>query len=130
MCSVNYVNVIVAHRKPCFDWLEAKQAGFHCARGLCLRDWSSNDDGGKPDVMLACAGDIPTLEALATVSILNEKLPDLKIRFINVVDLMKLQSEGEHPHGLSDRDYDGLFTTDTPIIFAYHGYPWLIHRLT
>jgi xylulose-5-phosphate/fructose-6-phosphate phosphoketolase len=131
LASVNYVNVIVAGKQPCFDWLDPEQAGFHCARGLGIWDWASNDAAdGRPDVVIACAGDIPTLESLAAVSILNEKLPDLKIRFINVVDLMRLQSAGEHPHGLSDRDYDGLFTTDTPIIFAYHGYPWLIHRLT
>jgi len=96
---------------------------------LGIWDWASNDDG-DPDVVIACAGDVPTLEALAAVSILNERVPDLKIRFINVVDLMKLQSAGEHPHGLSDRDYDSLFTPDKPIIFAFHGYPWLVHRLT
>ena len=129
LASVNYVNVIVAGKQPCFDWLDAEQAGFHCARGLGIWDWASNDDG-NPDVVIACAGDVPTLEALAAVAMLNERVPELRIRFINVVDLMKLQSEGEHPHGLSDRDYDTLFTTDKPIIFAYHGYPWLIHRLT
>ena len=129
LASVNYVNVIVAGKQPCFDWLDAEQAAFHCARGLGIWDWASNDDG-NPDVVIACAGDIPTLEALAAVSILNERAPELKIRFINVVDLMKLQSEGEHPHGLSERDFDSLFTADKPIIFAFHGYPWLVHRLT
>ncbi len=127
--STNYINVIVAGKQPCFDWLTADQAGDHCARGVGIWDWASNDNG-DPDVILACAGDVPTLEALAAVSILREKLPELRIRFVNVVDLMRLQQDTEHPHGLSDRDFDTLFTTDKPVVFAYHGYPWLIHRLT
>jgi xylulose-5-phosphate/fructose-6-phosphate phosphoketolase len=93
-------------------------------------DWASNDEGGEPDVVLACAGDIPTLETLAAASLLRERLPDLKVRVVNVVDLMRLQPESEHPHGLSDAEFDSLFTTDRPVVFAYHGYPWLIHRLT
>ncbi|GAA2012907.1 phosphoketolase family protein [Nakamurella flavida] len=129
LASVNYVNVIVAGKQPCFDWLTPDEAGDHCARGLGIWDWASNDEG-SPDVVIGCAGDVPTLEALAAVSILREHLPELRVRFINVVDLMRLQSAGEHPHGLSDRDFDTLFTADAPVIFAYHGYPWLIHRLT
>ncbi len=129
LASQNYINVIVAGKQPCFDWLDAEQAGYHCARGLGIWNWASNDDG-DPDVVIACAGDVPTLEALAATAMLNEELPELKIRFINVVDLMRLQSADDHPHGLTDRDFDTLFTTDRPVIFAYHGYPWLIHRLT
>jgi xylulose-5-phosphate/fructose-6-phosphate phosphoketolase len=102
----------------------------HCSEGLSIWEWASNDKGSEPDVVMACAGDVPTLETLAAVSILRKRLPTLKIRVVNVVDLMKLQPEREHPHGLSDRDFDALFTKDKPIIFAYHGYPWLIHRLT
>ncbi|MBM9469412.1 phosphoketolase family protein [Nakamurella leprariae] len=124
-----YVNVIVAGKQPCFDWLSPDEAGFHCARGLGIWDWASNE-AGDPDVVIACAGDVPTLEALAAVSILRTELPELRIRFVNVVDLMRLQDDSEHPHGLSARDFDGVFTTDRPVIFAYHGYPWLIHRLT
>jgi xylulose-5-phosphate/fructose-6-phosphate phosphoketolase len=127
--STNYINVIVAGKQPCFDWLTADEAGDHCARGVGIWDWASNDNG-DPEVVIACAGDVPTLEALAAVSILREKLPELRIRFVNVVDLMRLQHDTEHPHGLSDRDFDTLFTTDKPVVFAYHGYPWLIHRLT
>ncbi len=129
LASKDYVNVIVAGKQPCFDWLNPDEAGLHCARGLGIWDWASNDHG-EPDVVIGCAGDVPTLEALAAVTILRDKLPDLKIRFINVVDLMRLQDSTEHPHGLSHRDFDTLFTTDKPIVFAYHGYPWLIHRLT
>ena len=127
--SQHYVNVVVAGKQPSFDWLDADAAADHCARGVGIWDWASNDEG-EPDVVIGCAGDVPTLEALAAVSLLREHLPELRIRFINVVDLMRLQDEKEHPHGLSDRDFDTLFTTDKPIVFAYHGYPWLIHRLT
>ena len=130
LASKNYVNVIVAGKQPCFDWLTPDEAGLHCARGVGIWDWASTDHDGDPDVVIGCAGDVPTLESLAAVAILREKLPDLKIRFINVVDLMRLQDAGEHPHGLSHRDFDTLFTSDKPIVFAYHGYPWLIHRLT
>ncbi len=129
LASVNYVNVIVAAKQPSFDWLTPDEAGDHCARGLGIWDWASNDNG-DPDVVIACAGDVPTLEALAAVSILRDRLPELKIRFVNVVDLMRLQDKSEHPHGLSARDFDTLFTTDRPVVFAYHGYPTLIHRLT
>ena len=120
--------MIVAGKQPCFDWLTPDQAGDHCARGLGIWDWASNDDG-DPDVVLACSGDVPTLEALAAASILREHLPGLKVRFVNVVDLMRLQDDTEHPHGLTSRDFDNLFTEDRPVVFAYHGYPWLIHRL-
>jgi xylulose-5-phosphate/fructose-6-phosphate phosphoketolase len=102
----------------------------HCAAGIGIWEWASNDRGSDPDVVMACAGDVPTLETLAAVHLLRQQVPDLKIRVINVVDLMKLQPQEEHPHGMPDRDFDILFTTDKPIIFAYHGYPWLIHRLT
>ncbi len=102
----------------------------HCTAGIGIWEWASNDKDGEPDVVMACAGDIPTLETLAAVHLLRQHLPDLKIRFINVVDLMTLQPSEEHPHGLTSKDFDELFTTDKPIIFAYHGYPWLIHRLT
>ena len=102
----------------------------HCTAGIGIWEWASNDQGGEPDVVMACCGDVPTLETLAAVDLLREHLPELKIRVINVVDLMKLQPPSEHPHGLSDTDFDALFTTDKPIIFAFHGYPWLIHRLT
>jgi xylulose-5-phosphate/fructose-6-phosphate phosphoketolase len=104
-------------------------AVLHCARGIGLWDWASNDDG-EPDVVLACAGDVPTVEVLAATALLREHLPNLRVRVVNVVDLMRLQHESEHPHGLPDRDYDALFTTDRPVIFAHHGYPWLIHRRT
>ena len=128
--SRNYVNVIVAGKQPALNYLSMEDAILHCTRGLGIWDWASNDDGGEPDAVLACAGDIPTLETLAAVSILRERLPELKVRVINVVDLMRLQPDTEHPHGLSDGLFDSLFTTDRPIVFAYHGYPWLIHRLT
>ena len=105
-------------------------AAAHCAAGIGIWEWASNDRGGEPDVVMACAGDVPTLETLAAVALLREHLPDLKVRVVNVVDLMRLQPSEEHPHGLRDDDFDALFTTDRPIIFAYHGYPWLIHRLT
>jgi xylulose-5-phosphate/fructose-6-phosphate phosphoketolase len=127
--SRNYVNVIVAGKQPALNYLAMDDAVVHCTRGLGIWDWASSDDGGEPDVVLACAGDIPTLETLAAAALLRERLPELKVRVINVVDLMRLQSETEHPHGLSDAEFDALFTTSKPIVFAYHGYPWLIHRL-
>ena len=128
--SRNYVNVIVAGKQPAPNWLSMDQAILHCSRGIGIWDFASNDEGDQPDVVMACAGDVPTLETLAAVDILRQGLPDLRIRVVNVVDLMRLQPETEHPHGLSDREFDSLFTTDRPIVFAYHGYPWLIHRLT
>ncbi|HEU4448723.1 MAG TPA: phosphoketolase family protein [Gaiellaceae bacterium] len=128
--SRHYVNVIVAGKQPALDYLTLDQAIAHCTRGLGIWDWASNDEDGEPDVVLGCCGDIPTLETLAAAAILRERLPEVKVRVVNVVDLMRLQDEGEHPHGMSDREFDTLFTTDKPIVFAYHGYPWLIHRLT
>ncbi|MFV2065071.1 MAG: phosphoketolase, partial [Chloroflexota bacterium] len=127
--SVNYVNVVVAGKQPSLDYLTMDEAVLHCTRGVGIWDWASNDRG-DPDVVIGCAGDVPTMEALAAVDLLRQRLPDLKVRFINVVDLMRLQDENEHPHGLSDREFDALFTEDRPVVFAYHGYPWLIHRLT
>ncbi len=127
--SRQYVNVIVAGKQMSANWLSMDQAILHCTRGIGIWDWASNDHDGEPDVVMASAGDIPTIEALAAVSILRKHLPDLKVRFVNVVDLMRLQDEKEHPHGLSNAEFDSLFTTDKPIVFAYHGYPWLIHRL-
>jgi xylulose-5-phosphate/fructose-6-phosphate phosphoketolase len=127
--SRDYVNVIVAGKQPALSYLSMEEATAHCARGLGIWDWATND-AGDPDVVIAACGDVPTLEALAAVDLLRQHLPDLRIRFVNVVDLMRLQDEAEHPHGLSDRDFDAIFTTDRPIVFAYHGYPWLIHRLT
>src|SRR5580693_9464517 len=128
--SQHYVNVVVAGKRAMPQWLTMEAAAVHCTEGIGIWQWASNDEGSEPDVVLACCGDTPTLEVLAAVSILREHLPSLKIRVVNVVDLMKLQPSAEHPHGLSDRDYDSLFTTDKHIIFAFHGYPWLIHRLT
>jgi len=128
--SRHYVNVIVAGKAPALQWLNMDDAVKHCTAGLGVWDWASNDQGTEPDVVMACAGDVPTLETLAAVDLLRQSFPDLKIRVVNVVDLMTLQPDTEHPHGLSDRDFDSLFTTDKPIIFAFHGYPWLIHRLT
>jgi xylulose-5-phosphate/fructose-6-phosphate phosphoketolase len=128
--SRHYVNVIVAGKHPAPQFLTVEQAIKHCTAGIGIWEWASNDRGGEPDVVMGCAGDVPTLETLAAVKILRQHLPELKIRVVNVVDLMKLQPATEHPHGLSDQDFDALFTTDKPIIFAYHGYPWLIHRLT
>ncbi len=127
--SKDYVNVIVAGKQPAPMWLDMDAAAAHCARGVGVWDWASNDEG-DPDVVLACAGDVPTLEMLAAADLLRRHLPDLRVRLVNVVDLMRLQPAGEHPHGLSDPEFDALFTTDRPIVFAYHGYPWLIHRLT
>ncbi len=128
--SRNYVNVIVAGKQPAPQWLDIESASAHCKAGLGIWEWASTDAGKNPDVVIACSGDVPTLEALAATSILRERLPALRVRFINVVDLMTLQPQREHPHGLSDEKFDGLFTPDKPIMFAFHGYPWLIHRLT
>lgn len=128
--SRNYVNVIVAGKQPQLQWLSIDQAIAHCAAGVSIWEWASTDRGSEPDVVLACCGDVPTLETVAAAAILREQLPELKVRVINVVNLMKLQSPNEHPHALSDREFDILFTRDKPVIFAFHGYPWLIHRLT
>jgi xylulose-5-phosphate/fructose-6-phosphate phosphoketolase len=128
--SRHYVNVIVAGKQPELQWLDMDAAIEHCTNGLGVWSWASNDQGAEPDVVMACAGDVPTLETLAAVDLLRQHFPDLKIRVVNVVDLMTLQPSSEHPHGLSDREFDSMFGTDKPIIFAYHGYPWLIHRLT
>jgi xylulose-5-phosphate/fructose-6-phosphate phosphoketolase len=128
--SRHYVNVIVAGKQPALNYLSMEEAIIHCTRGIGIWEWASNDAGVEPDVVLGCAGDIPTLETLAAASILREHLPELKVRVVNVVDLMRLQPASEHPHGLSDKVYDSLFTADKPVVFAYHGYPWLIHRLT
>ncbi len=128
--SHNDINVIVAGKQPSLQWLDMDAAIRHCTAGLGIWKWASNDEGGDPDVVMACCGDVPTLETLAAVKLLREQFPELKIRVINVVNLMALQPPSEHPHGLSDKDFDVLFTSDKPIIFAYHGYPWLIHRLT
>jgi xylulose-5-phosphate/fructose-6-phosphate phosphoketolase len=128
--SRNYVNVVVAGKQPAPQWLTMDQAIRHCEAGLGIWEWASNDRGEEPDVVMACCGDVPTLETLAAVELLRQHAPELKIRVVNVVNLMKLQPPSEHPHGLADRDYDALFTIDKPVIFAFHGYPWLIHRLT
>jgi xylulose-5-phosphate/fructose-6-phosphate phosphoketolase len=128
--SHNYVNVVVAGKQPALQFLDMEAAVKHCTAGIGIWEWASNDKGAEPDVVMACAGDVPTLETLAAVDLLRRHLPELKVRVINVVDLMRLQDQEEHPHGLSHRDFDTLFTTDKPVIFAYHGYPWLIHRLT
>jgi xylulose-5-phosphate/fructose-6-phosphate phosphoketolase len=128
--SRDYVNVIVAGKQPQPQWLDMDAAIKHCTAGIGIWEWASNDEGQEPDVVMACAGDVPTVETLGAVALLRKHFPDLKIRVINIVDLMKLQPSSEHPHGLSDKDFDVLFTKDKPIIFAYHGYPWLIHRLT
>ena len=128
--SRHYVNVVVAGKHPAPQWLTMDQAVKHCTAGVGIWPWASNDHDAEPDVVMACCGDVPTLETLAAVSILRAQLPELKIRVVNVVDLMKLQSQTEHPHGLSDAEFDDLFTKDKPVIFAFHGYPWLIHRLT
>jgi xylulose-5-phosphate/fructose-6-phosphate phosphoketolase len=128
--SRNYVNVIVAGKQPAPQWLDMKSAIEHCSAGLGIWEWASTDKRSEPDVVMACAGDVPTLETLAAVDLLRQNFPDIKIRVVNVVDLMTIQPASEHPHGLSDADFDSVFTTDKPVIFAYHGYPWLIHRLT
>jgi xylulose-5-phosphate/fructose-6-phosphate phosphoketolase len=128
--SRNYVNVIVVGKQPEPQWLGIEAAARHSAAGIGIWKWASTDAGEAPDLVLACAGDVPTLEVLAATSLLREALPDLRVRVVNVVDLMKLQPASEHPHGLADDAFDALFTTDRPVVFAYHGYPWLIHRLT
>jgi xylulose-5-phosphate/fructose-6-phosphate phosphoketolase len=128
--SRDYVNVIVAGKQPALQYLPIPDAIAHCTRGIGIWEWASNDENAEPDVVLGCCGDVPTLETLAAAAILRERLPELRVRVVNVVDLMRLQPDSEHPHGLSDREFDSLFTTDRPIVFAYHGYPWLIHRLT
>ncbi|RWC71402.1 MAG: phosphoketolase family protein [Mesorhizobium sp.] len=126
----NRINIIVAGKPPSWQWLSMDKAIVHCRAGIGVWDWASTDDGAEPDVVMACAGDVPTLETLAAVQILRQQAPDLRIRVVNVVDLMTLQPKEYHPHGLSDREFDSLFTADKPVIFAYHGYPWTIHRLT
>ena len=127
--SWDRINVIVAGKQPSPQWLDMDAAIKHCAAGIGIWEWSSIDHGGEPDVVMACCGDVPTLETLAAVDLLHRRLPDLRVRVVNIVDLMTLQPKTEHPHGLSDDNFDALFTTDKPVIFAYHGYPWLIHRL-
>jgi xylulose-5-phosphate/fructose-6-phosphate phosphoketolase len=127
--SWDRINVIVAGKAPAPQWLDMDAAIKHCTQGIGVWEWASNDRGGEPDVVMACAGDVPTIETLAAVDLLRDYFPDLKVRVVNVVDLMTLQPKSEHPHGLSDADFDALFTTNKPVIFAYHGYPWLIHRL-
>ena len=128
--SRNYVNVIVAGKQPALQWLDMESAIEHCTSGIGIWQWASTDKGSEPDVVMACAGDVPTLETLAAVDLLRQHFADIKVRVVNVVDLMTIQPSTEHPHGLSDREFDSIFTTDKPVIFAYHGYPWLIHRLT
>jgi xylulose-5-phosphate/fructose-6-phosphate phosphoketolase len=128
--SRHYVNVVVAGKHALPQWLTMEEAVVHCTEGIGIWQWASNDQNSEPDVVMVCCGDTPTLEILSAVSILRRHLPDLKIRVINVVDFMKLQPQTEHPHGLSEMDYDSLFTKDKPIIFGFHGYPWLVHRLT
>ena len=128
--SRHYVNVIVAGKQPALDYLSIDDAIIHCTRGVGIWDWASSDGDDEPDVVLACAGDVPTLETVAAAAILRERVPALKVRVVNVVDLMRLEPAGEHPHGMSDAEFDSVFTTERPVVFAYHGYPWLIHRLT
>jgi xylulose-5-phosphate/fructose-6-phosphate phosphoketolase len=128
--SRNLVNVVVAGKQPSPQWLTMEQAIRHCDRGIGIWDWASNDRGSEPDVVMACAGDVPTLETLAAVELLGRHVPEMKVRVVNVVDLMTLQSPRQHPSGLSDEDFDALFTKGRPVVFAFHGYPWLIHRLT
>jgi xylulose-5-phosphate/fructose-6-phosphate phosphoketolase len=128
--SCNYVNVIVAGKQPALQYLDMKSAIEHCTAGIGIWEWACTDQGVPPDVVMACAGDIPTLETLAAVDLLRKHFPDIKIRVVNIVDLMTLQTKTEHPHGLPDSEFNSMFTTDKPVIFAYHGYPSLIHRLT
>jgi xylulose-5-phosphate/fructose-6-phosphate phosphoketolase len=128
--SRDYVNVVVAGKQPALQYLDVDAAIKHCTAGIGIWEWASTDRGVEPDVVMACAGDVPTLETLAAVDLLLDHFPDLKVRVVNVVDLMRLQPPEEHPHGLTDRDFDSLFTVNKPVVFAYHGYPWLIHRLT
>jgi xylulose-5-phosphate/fructose-6-phosphate phosphoketolase len=128
--SRHYINVVVAGKQPAPTWLSMDEAIMHSRRGLGIWRWASSDDGEEPDVVLACAGDVPTLETVAAADLLRQRLPDLRIRVVNVIDLMRLQPDTAHPHGLPDAQFDAIFTTDKPVIFAYHGYPALIHRLT
>jgi xylulose-5-phosphate/fructose-6-phosphate phosphoketolase len=128
--SRNYVNVIVAGKQPGLQYLDMDAAVRHCTIGVGIWEWASNDHNSYPDVVMACCGDVPTLETLAAVDWLRKNLPDLRVRVVNVVDLMTLEPKSEHPHGLSDAEFDAIFTKDKPIVFAFHGYPWLIHRLT
>jgi xylulose-5-phosphate/fructose-6-phosphate phosphoketolase len=128
--SRHYVNVIVAGKQPALQFLTMDEAVKHCTAGLGIWEWAGNDRGGEPDVVMACCGDVPTLETLAAVKLLRHHVPELKVRVVNVVDLLTLQPPHEHPHGLPDRDFDDIFTRNKPIVFAFHGYPWLIHRLT
>jgi len=128
--SRHYVNVIVDGKQPAPNYLAIEEAIAHCTRGIGIWQWACSDDGDEPDVVMACAGDVPTLETLGAVALLREHAPELRVRLVNVVDLMRLEPDTEHPHGLPDAQFDALFTTDRPVIFAYHGYPWLIHRLT
>jgi xylulose-5-phosphate/fructose-6-phosphate phosphoketolase len=128
--SRNYVNVIVCGKQPAPQWLSMEQAILHCTRGIGIWDWASNDQGGEPDIVMACCGDVPTLETLAAVDLMRRYLPEINVRVVNIVDLMRIQPASEHPHGMTDTEFDSLFTKDRPIVFAYHGYPWLIHRLT
>ena len=128
--SRDYINVIVAGKQPAPNWLTMDEAIMHCTRGVGMFEWASSDADGEPDVVMACCGDVPTLETLAAVQLLRKYLPEVKVRVVNVVDLMRLEPDSEHPHGMSDAEFDALFTTERPIIFAYHGYPSLIHRLT
>jgi xylulose-5-phosphate/fructose-6-phosphate phosphoketolase len=128
--SRNYVNLIVCGKQPAPQWLDMDAAIKHCTAGIGIWPWASNDQESEPDVVMACCGDVPTMETLAAVELLRQHFPELKVRVINVVDLMRLQPATEHPHGLDDKSFDVLFTKDKPIIFAFHGYPWLIHRLT
>jgi xylulose-5-phosphate/fructose-6-phosphate phosphoketolase len=128
--SRDYVNVVVAGKQPALNYLAMDDAVVHAARGIGIWEWASNDEGADPDIVMACCGDVPTLETLAAVDLLRQHVPDLRIRVVNVIDPMRLQPDSEHPHGLSDSEFDALFTTDKPVVFAYHGYPWLIHRLT
>jgi xylulose-5-phosphate/fructose-6-phosphate phosphoketolase len=128
--SRHYVNVIVAGKQPALQYLDMDAAIKHCTQGLGIWEWASNDQGSEPDVVMACCGDVPTMETLAAVDFLRQHLPEIKIRVVNVVNLMKLQPPSEHPHGISDKEFVSIFTPDKPIVFAFHGYPWLIHRLT
>ncbi|MGC1585778.1 MAG: phosphoketolase, partial [Rhodomicrobium sp.] len=128
--SRHYINVVVAGKHPAPQWLSIDEAVAHCTAGIGIWSWASSDQGVEPDLVMACAGDVPTLETLAAVSMLRAAFPELKIRVVNIVDLMRLEPSSEHPHGLSDADFDSLFTRSKPVIFAFHGYPWLIHRLT
>jgi xylulose-5-phosphate/fructose-6-phosphate phosphoketolase len=124
------VNVIVAGKQPALNFLSMEEAVVHCAQGAGIWEWASNDEGSEPDVVLGCCGDVPTLETVAATAILREHLPELRVRVVNVVDLMRLQPDSLHPHGFSDSDFDALFTTSQPVVFTYHGYPTLVHRLT